>query len=204
MQIKQQFTVPFPRDQVWEYFGNVGEVTTCMPGATLREPPEGNQVKFQLDVKLGPIAAAFAGDADLDRDDASYRGVLQGRGRDKRSGSQAKGEVVYQLTEENGGQATRVDVTVDYSLAGSLAQFGRGGIVNDLASRLTAQFAENLEASLADSSQTDSAGAAAGDSSGAGPADRKPAVELDAGGLLLSVLWGRIRRFFARLFGRRG
>lgn len=202
MKIKQQFTVPYPRDQVWEYFGNVGEVTTCMPGASLREPPEGKQVKFQLNVKLGPIAAAFAGDAELERDDAGYRGVLKGSGRDKRSGSQARGEVVYELSEENGGAATRVDVTVDYSLAGSLAQFGRSGIVNDLAARLTSQFAKNLEAGLADTSRAGSPQESSGDSGEARPGQRKPAAELKAGGLLLSVIGARIRRFFSRLLGR--
>jgi hypothetical protein len=39
-------------------------------------------------------------------------------------------------------------VRVDYVLSGSLAQFGRAGIVKELAGALTAQFAENLRVRL--------------------------------------------------------
>jgi carbon monoxide dehydrogenase subunit G len=65
---------------------------------------------------------------------------------DRKSGSRAKGSVSFVLAEENGG--TRVDLLVDYTLAAALAQFNRGGIVQDLAERPTAQFTENLETAL--------------------------------------------------------
>ncbi|MEE9250828.1 MAG: carbon monoxide dehydrogenase, partial [Alphaproteobacteria bacterium] len=73
--------------------------------------------------------------------------------------------------------------------AGPLAQFGRAGIVNDLAARLTAEFAKNLEARL------DSA-------AGEAAAEPAPAPELDAGALVFAVIWQRIKAFLARLFGR--
>lgn len=198
MQLKQHFLVPYPREVVWKYFGEVEDVTRCMPGAALTEPPQGNHVRFQLKVKLGPIAAAFVGEADLERNDEVYRGTLRGSGRDGRSGSRAKGEVVYQLAEENDGAATGVDVTVDYSLAGSLAQFSRVGIVNDLAQRLSAEFARNLEDRLARATGTQPGGAGTQDT-GQGPAPMpETAAELRAGKLLWSVIWARIRRFFRR------
>ena len=197
MQLKQSFLVPYPRDVVWKYFGEVEDVARCMPGAALTEPPRGNHVNFQIKVKLGPIAAAFVGEADLERTDDDYRGTLRGAGRDRRSGSRAKGEVVYRLSEENGGAATGVDVTINYSLAGSLAQFSRGGIVNDLGERLCAQFARNLEDRLGQASSAGSGNTAMPDT-GQGPeTSTEPASELRAGRLLWSVIWARIRRFFA-------
>ncbi len=84
-------------------------------------------------------------------------------------------------------------MSVAFTLAGPLAQFGRAGIVNDLAARLTAEFASNLEARL------DQAAAAPAGEAAAEPA---PAPELDAGALVLSVIWQRIKAFFARIFGR--
>ncbi|MCH7795279.1 MAG: carbon monoxide dehydrogenase, partial [Proteobacteria bacterium] len=104
-----------------------------------------------------------------------------------RSATRAKGRVAYRLIEEGGGAATRVEVAVAFSLAGPLAQFSRGGIVTDLAARLTAAFADNLQARL----DAEASGAAA-------PA----AAKLDAGGLLVSVLWARIKAALAALFGR--
>jgi hypothetical protein len=58
-----------------------------------------------------------------------------------------KGEAAFSLDETTPGE-TRVDVKVDYSIAGSLAQFSRGGIVKELATRMTEAFAANLKAKL--------------------------------------------------------
>ncbi len=193
MELKQNFTVAHARAVVWEYFDNVDELARCMPGASLSEPASGNRIRGTIAVKLGPISAEFAGEGEIERDGANFRGVFRGSGRDSRSGSRAKGEITYVLAEDRDGAATRVDVSVAYSLAGPLAQFGRGGIVNDLAPRLTAEFAKNLEARLDQ--------AAAAPTGEAAPRVSAPA-RLDAGALLFSVMWRRIKAFFARLFGR--
>ena len=195
MELTQSFTVAHPRAVVWAYFADVDAVARCMPGAALSEPVSGNSLKGAIAVKLGPISAAFTGEGEFERDDAGFRGVIRGSGRDNKTGSRAKGEVAYVLAEEDGGAATRVEVSVAFTLAGPLAQFGRAGIVNDLAARLTAEFASNLEARL------DSAAAAPAEGEAA-TQEAAPAPELDAGALVFSVIWQRIKRFFARLFGR--
>ena len=141
-----------------------------------------------MNVRFGPISAAFSGEGRLGRDDASLAGTLSGSGMDKRSRSQCKGEVAYSLAETADG-GTKVDLVVDYTLTGTLAQFSRGGLVNDLAARLTADFAQALEAALA--TEAPEAGVA-----------EAPAETLDAGGLLGAVIWQRIKRFFRRLMGR--
>jgi carbon-monoxide dehydrogenase small subunit len=41
------------------------------------------------------------------------------------------------------GRATRVELTVGYTLSGPLAQIVRDGLVRDLASRITTAFAQN-------------------------------------------------------------
>ena len=121
MQITQRFTVDFPRPTVWAYFGRLADVTRCMPGAALAEPPTGNKAKFTLAVKLGPISAAFAGDCEVERDDASQHGVIRGNARDTRGDSRVKGQVDYALAEEGGGAKTAVDVKVEFALTGRLA-----------------------------------------------------------------------------------
>ena len=71
-----------------------------------------------------------------------------------------------------------------------LAQFGRSGLVQDIASRLTAAFARNLEAHLS---------SGGGDGGGEAP----PLVrELNAGSLITAVLLGKLGRFFRRFLGR--
>jgi carbon-monoxide dehydrogenase small subunit len=187
--LRQSFTVDHPRERVFAFFARLDEVVACMPGATLTEAPRDGHVRGRLRIKLGPIAADFEGEADVERDPAQHRGAIRGRGCDWRSNSAASGEVSYALVEERAGAATRVEVEVGYALTGALAQFSRAGIVNDLAERLTVAFARNLEARLSGGSDSSSAAAA-------------PQAELNAGSLLLSVFRARIKRLFARLLRR--
>lgn len=193
MELAQQFTVGHPPARVWAFFADVRSVAACLPGAEVTEVDDEGRIKGRMNVRFGPISAGFAGEGSLSRDDASLSGTLAGSGLDQKSRSQCKGEVAYRLAEtEEGG--TRVDLAVDYTLTGTLAQFSRGGLVNDLAARLTADFAQALEAALATEP------AEAGEAPTEAPAPAPPQA-LDAGGLLGAVLWERIKRFFRRLFG---
>ena len=189
--LTQSFIVRHPRAVVWRFMEDVERVAACMPGAALTGPVRDGRLEGRIAIKLGPIGATFAGEGTVALDAAAYRGVIEGAGRDKRSATRAKGRVAYRLIEEGGGAATRVEVAVAFSLAGPLAQFSRGGIVTDLAARLSAAFADNLQARLD--------AAAGGTPAGA---TEPAAARLDAGGLLVSVLWARIKAVLAALFGR--
>lgn len=190
--LTQTFTVDFPRDKVWAFFGRLGEVTTCLPGASLLAPATETHVEPKLRIKVGPIVADFEGAADVERDPANYTGIIHGSARDTKSSSATRGEIRYVLTEEKAGSATRVDVQVGFALTGPLAQFSRSSIVNDIAKRMTEAFAQNLRARLAHDAQ----------GGGATPPPA-PVSELNAGTLMYSVLRDRIVGFFKALFGRR-
>ena len=199
MQIKQQFVVAHSRAIVWDSFGQIDEVTLCVPGASLTEPATGNLAKFKLNVKLGPIGAEFVGEAELEREPNDFRGTIRGSGRDNRSNSRVKGEIEYTLSEEAQGKATRVDLSVDFSLTGRLAQFGRTGIVNDLAARLTADFANNLERAL---SAQHAPGEPASARQSSDPEATGRTIEFDVGGHFVSVMWSRIKALLRSILGR--
>jgi carbon-monoxide dehydrogenase small subunit len=101
-----------------------------------------------------------------------------------------RGEIRYRLLEDADAAATRVDVEVGYTLTGPLAQFGRSAIVQEIAARMTETFARNLQARLD-----------RGDS-GTGASQAPAPAALDAGSLVFSVLWDRIRTVFRRLLRR--
>ncbi|WP_211102388.1 SRPBCC family protein [Azospirillum brasilense] len=143
----QTLAVNFPRARVWPLLGDVEQVIACMPGASLTKPREGDRIFGQMRVKLGPIAAAFAGEGTLTMDAATHTGVIHGQGTDPKNNSRAKADVTFAVVEDGAG--TRIDLTVDFTLTGVLAQFSRGAIVQEIANRLTAEFARNLEAKLA-------------------------------------------------------
>jgi hypothetical protein len=148
MEIEQSFTIPYSANEVWDYFTKIEEIVTCLPGAALLAPPESGALKIRMTVKLGPIVAGFAGDGEISYDDQTLSGKISGNGADRKSGSRVKGEARFALTEHTdliGGISTQVSVFVDYAITGALAQFSRGGIIKDIAQRLTLAFAENLK-----------------------------------------------------------
>jgi carbon-monoxide dehydrogenase small subunit len=182
---EESFVIAQPRARVWELFGDVARVAACLPGAQLVSF-DGRTVKGRMTAKLGPITASFAGSAVIERDPAAWSGTIVGAGSDGATGSRTKGEIAYHLQSIEQDAATRVDVTVLYSLQGALAQFSRSGVAQEFARRLTGQFAANLAGQLA--------GAPA---SGGGAADAAGAP-LNVGRLLWSMLNARIRRLLGR------
>jgi aerobic carbon-monoxide dehydrogenase small subunit len=184
---KDHFTVGCPPEAVFDTFGDVARVAACLPGTSLTGVATRERAEGLIRVKLGPISASFRGAARIERDPQNLSGRIVGTGRDQRSRSSTQGEIRYQLIPIEQGVATRVELSIGYSLRGMLAQIAREGLVRDLASRLTADFARNLERQL----------------SGAGP-DRS--VEgprsLDAFSLLIDLLRARVRRAIRRVLGR--
>jgi carbon-monoxide dehydrogenase small subunit len=155
---EESFVVARPPATVWAMFANIPSVVACLDGAELTEH-DGNTAKGKMTVKLGPIQAGFAGSAVIERDDRAQRGIIRGAGSDKGTGSRTKGEIVYRLTPEAEGKQTRVSVTVEYNLQGSLAQFSRSGLVRELGRRLVCDFAANLNARLEGAETRAAAGA---------------------------------------------
>lgn len=146
MQIDQRFVLPLPPEAAWPAFRDVALLVECLPGASLAGPAVDGELPLRFDVKLGPIAAGFVGNGKATFDDAARSGVFEGAASDRRTHSRVKGAARFLMSAD--GSGSLVTVEVDYALSGSLAQFGRAGIVRELASALTAQFASNLAARL--------------------------------------------------------
>lgn len=183
----ESFVVGHPVDEVWDYFGHVDKVAACLPGASLTGAPRDDLVEGSIRVKVGPMSPEFHGVAKLTRDDANRTGTITGSGKDRRSNSTTRGQIIYQIKEDDTPGQTRVDVTIGYTLTGVLAQFGRPGLVRDVANRLISAFVVNLESSLTNPDKTVAA----------------PITELNAGSLISSIILGRIKRFFNALTGRK-
>lgn len=145
---KQEFTVAYPPGRVFDMLGDVTQVAACLPGASLTGVPTPERTEGMIQVKLGPISADFRGAARIERDLENWSGRIVGTGSDQRSRSSTQGEIRYRLVPTEQGAATRVELSIGYSLRGMLAQIAREGLVRDLAARLTADFARNLDLHL--------------------------------------------------------
>jgi carbon-monoxide dehydrogenase small subunit len=156
--LEDHFTVAYPPERVFDMFGDVSQIADCLPGASLTGTPTPERAEGMIRVELGPISASFRGVARIERDLANLSGRIVGTGSDRRSRSSTQGEIRYHLVPIEHGAATRVELTIGYSLRGMLAQIAREGLVRDLAARLTADFARNLDRHLSgirqDGSQT--------------------------------------------------
>ena len=175
--IEDEVIVKHSLERVWAAFADMPAVAACLPGAEITESA-GNSVKGRISVKFGPMRASFAGGAALERDEAAKRGVIRGAGQDSLSSSRARGDIVYQLFAAGSG-ATRIAISIDYSLQGPLAQFSRGGLVKEFVGRMVAEFGANLDRHLA-----------------AGERRIAPAAQLDAGAVFWRWLWSRIKAVF--------
>jgi aerobic carbon-monoxide dehydrogenase small subunit len=179
---EETFDVTRPPGEVWRAFGDIPAMTSCLPGAELIAH-DATSMKARMRVRLGPIAAAFAGSAAMERDEAALAGTISGGGSDVPSGSRAGGKITYRCSPLPDGAGTRVHLAVEYKVQGTLAQFSRSGLAEELARRLIAEFSATLNARLA----------------GEGGQRRAPAA-LNLWALLRASLAARITRLLRSMF----
>jgi carbon monoxide dehydrogenase subunit G len=207
MKLEQTFDVQAPLEQVWAALNDLERVAPCLPGAAITSHDEDGTYHGTFTVKLGPMTAAYNGTIKIeDVDEAAHRATLKAKGTDKRGQGGANATIVNTLSEHEG--ATRVDAVTEFNITGRLAQFGRGGIMEDVSNRLLRDFATCLSTRLAEPSAAapaESSPAAAGTKppstpppSTAPPATAPDAEPLKGGSLFFSVLWERIKSLFRR------
>jgi uncharacterized protein len=143
MLITNDFEVAEPVDKVWQFFQNIPQVATCLPGAELTENLGEDKYKGRVIVRMGPVKLQFAGTADItERDEAAKRIVVHAAGAEEKGRGQAAMVVTAALSRS--GNGTKVDVTQDLQLSGAAAQYGRG-MISDVTSVLMQDFAANMK-----------------------------------------------------------
>jgi carbon monoxide dehydrogenase subunit G len=215
MRLEQTFEVQAPLAQVWAALNDLERVAPCLPGAAITEHDEDGTYRGTFTVKLGPMTAAYNGTIKIeDTDESTHTATLKARGNDKRGQGGANATIVNTLSERDG--ITVVEAVTDFNITGRLAQFGRGGMMEDVSNRLLRDFATCLSTRLAEgppaveaevpSGAEVAAGEAAPEEVAAAPAPSAPppsspppaAEPLKGGSLFFSVLWERVKGLFRR------
>ena len=143
MLIKNEFEVAEPVEKVWQFFQNIPQVATCLPGTELTEELGDDKYKGRVAVRMGPVRLQFAGTADItERNEAARRIVMHAAGAEEKGRGQAS--MVVTATLARAGRGTRVDVTQDLQLAGAAAQYGRG-MISDVTAVLMRDFSANMQ-----------------------------------------------------------
>ncbi|CCE08014.1 conserved hypothetical protein [Bradyrhizobium sp. STM 3843] len=177
--IAQSFEVAHAPDKVFALFADIAAVASCLPGVTLESASDPQHIRGEIRVQLGPIVASFVGVAQVEQDPSTMSGRIVGAGDDRRSRSSAQGEIRYALAPIRLGAATRVDLSIGYTLTGLLAQVGRAALVRDVARRLVAAFADNLDRNL----------------SGDAPGESRQQETINALTMLVDILRERVPRW---------
>ena len=144
MKIENTLNLSIPPEKAWLLLLDIPFVAPCLPGTELTKIIDERTYEGKVQLKLGPISLAFKGEAVIEEINLQTMTVrISAKGREDRGRGSAHADVVFQLHEENG--TTRVDVTTDLALVGSIIQYARGAsVVTRTAQSLVDQFAARL------------------------------------------------------------
>lgn len=187
MKIAQSFVVAQPVVVVWAFFKDVPKVAECLPGAEYAGTRENGVLLGKVSAKVGPFQASFEGEAQVQYDEAARSIVFEGKGLDRKGASRGRMTMICRLTAE--ATTTSVAVEADVQLSGTIAQFGRTGIITEIANQMVADFVRNAERHLA-TPATPAVAPASGAVARDAEMDRKP---LNFLGLLWAVVKTRLR-----------
>jgi carbon monoxide dehydrogenase subunit G len=213
MQIQNSFEVGAPPDRVFSFLLDVNRVIACVPGAELSEVVDPDTFKGRVKIKVGPITVAYNGTARIaSRDEATHSATLQAEGRETTGPGSARATATMVVSPS--GAASTVTLTTDFTVAGRVAQFGRG-VMEDVSRRLIGQMAACIKSELEGAEPAAASPVPASESSpgqwtapgqgappSSAPVQSAPAPStakpVNAFSLLLAVAWGRIMRLFRR------
>lgn len=146
--IESRFSLAHEPSAIWHMVRNdIARVVACLPGAQLNSVTPEGRVTGEIEVRLGPIVSRIAGQGTLVYDEDRRRITLDGEGMDNRSASRARGTVEFTVADGADG-AAEMQVTLGFELTGTLAQFSRGSLVDDVIQVMLDQFSANLDRRL--------------------------------------------------------
>ncbi len=150
MEVKLDKRYPLDVDsaRAWKILSDVPATAGCMPGAAITDKLDDTHYKGNVKVKVGPAAAAFAGDIEVLALDASTMTLqLLGKGAD-RGGSSASMNLTATIEP---GETTTTSVLVGHAeviVNGKFAQFG-GRLMVQVSDMLLSQFVDNFRLAAA-------------------------------------------------------
>lgn len=147
MVITTRFDLGVPIETAWAYLLDVRKIAHCVPGASLTQVIDDRTYAGMIEVKVGPIGVSYKGKVSIESlDEATHTVRLKAEGAEVRGRGGASAQVTAQMAAN--AQGTNVTMTTDLAVSGVVAQFGRSGIMQEIAQRLSARFASCVEQEL--------------------------------------------------------
>lgn len=135
------------QQQAWEALNDPQVLKTCIPGCDRVEATGENQYAIGMAVKVGPVAARFAGKIQLldVLPPASYRLVFEGQGGAAGFG---KGSAQVNLAPPAEGTGCELAYTAQAQVGGKIAQVGQrlvDGVARSMAEDFFRRFDEEMQ-----------------------------------------------------------
>jgi carbon monoxide dehydrogenase subunit G len=145
VKIENEIEIALPLARAWPLLLDVPAIAPCVPGAELTEVLGGNRYRGRAAIKIGPLLLEFAGEAELvEVNEAQHTARILARGDDTKKRGNASADVFIRLSALDPGR-TRVAITTDLNLVGTIAQYGRAsGLIRQIGQEVMNQFALNL------------------------------------------------------------
>lgn len=122
MQIKGDYTVPAPRERVWEYFTTPELLQQCIPGCEALKPLGDDKFEATIKVGVAMIKGVYQGSVQIENKEApsAYRLGVQGESKI----GFVNGTCDFTL-EEAGENQTSVSLAGELTVGGRLARVGQ-------------------------------------------------------------------------------
>jgi len=174
MEFDNSFEVPLSPAQAWTVLMDIPRIAPCMPGAELTEAIDPQNFGGKISVRLGPVALAFAGRVQIDSiDETNHSARVKAQGNDAKGRGAANATATFRIEPAGGG--SKVLIHTDLMLSGAVAQYGRGvGMIQATAAQIINQFATNLRSQLAQQAPAPAPASARPEPASAAPGPARP------------------------------
>lgn len=143
MKVEGSYAYPATPERVWARLLDPAALRSCIPGCEALEPSGPDRWTAKLSVGVGPVRGRYDGSVAIanKREPVSYTLEIEG------SGSPGFVRGTAQVSLVAGDAGTRVDVTAEAQVGGTVAAVGQR-MLSGVAKTLMGQFFDCLRATL--------------------------------------------------------
>ena len=146
-EIARTFVVQAPARRVWDFLIDPHNVARCLPGAQITGQLDEKTWTGTMAVKVGPVSSSYKGKVAFESLDAQgRRAEIVASGQDTRGKGSADLRLTSELKEQ-GPAVTEVTTVSRVTIAGILAQMGRG-MIQDVSEQVFQVFAQRMREEL--------------------------------------------------------
>ena len=172
MEMTGEYTIPAPREKVWDALNDPEILAKCIPGCQELNKDSETELSATVKSKVGPVSATFKGKVTLSEIDPPNGYRISGEGSGGVAGF-AKGGAEVKLAEDTDG--TVLTYVADAQVGGKLAQIG-SRLIDSTAKKMANEFFGAFAEEVGGSADAAPAAEAAPSTAEQAPAAPEPAA----------------------------